>query len=191
MGLGIGCGVLLLLCCGGFAGITWWGRSKFEKSTSSDPVVVRKTAAEIAEVPLPPNFEPKYSMDMTVPFSQVKIKGVVYGTKDNGFFMMGEFDAKMSDAEREEFIKGFRGNFKMQDNNQKLDILESKTVDLTMRGKPASFKFAKAQNADTKQKLWQIMGTFNGREGPAMIMLVVPLEQFSEDQLKEMLEGTK
>ena len=192
LGLGIGCGLLLLLCCGGFAGVTWWGKAKFKESTSEDPVVVRKVGAEIAEVPLPPDFEPRYSMNMTVPFTEVKIKGVVYNTKKDGFFVMGEFDAKMADAERENFLQEMRRNVRMQGNaNDKLEVLETKTVELKMRGKPASFKFGKAQNLETKEKFWQLMGTFNGREGPAMIMMIVPLEQFSESQLKQMFEKTK
>jgi len=189
-GLGIGCGVLVLLCCGGFAGVYWWGSTKFKDSTSEDPVVVRRVSAEIAEIPLPPSFTPKYSLSMVVPFTAMKIKGAVYTTKKDGMFLIGEFDAKMADAEREQFLQQMRGNLRMQGNNanDKLDIIESKTVELTMRGKPASFKFAKAENQDTKAKLWQIMGTFHGREGPAMIIMIVPLEQFTEPQIKEMLE---
>jgi hypothetical protein len=185
--------VLLLLCCGGFAGVAWYGQAKVKESISEDPVVIRRIAAEIAEVPLPAGFEPKYSLDLVVPLFAVTIKGVIYNTKQNGFFLMGEIDAEMSDAEREKFVQQMRGNVNMQGSNahEKLDILESKTVDFTMRGKPASFKFAKAQNQDTKAKLWQIMGTFQGKEGPAMIMLIVPLEQFSEEQIKQMLEKTK
>lgn len=193
LALGIGCGVLLLLCCGGFAGVTWWGSAKFKESTSEDPAVIRRIASEIADVPLPDAFKPRYALNMTVPFTQMKVKGVVYSAEQNAMFMMGEFNAQMSDAERENFLQEMRKNVQIQggNNRQKLDILESKTVDLTMRGKPASFKFAKAENTETKGKFWEVMGTFNGKEGPAMIMIAAPLDQFTEAQLKQMLEKTK
>ncbi|HEX3658293.1 MAG TPA: hypothetical protein VHV55_21065 [Pirellulales bacterium] len=192
LGLGIGCGVLILLCCGGFVGVSWWGTAKLKQSTSDDPVVIRGIATEIAEIPLPASFKPKYSLNMTVPFTPMKLKGVLYSSNQNGvgLFMMGEFNAEMSEAERQKFLQQMRAS--VQNNaNEKLDVLESKTVTLKMRGKDASFKFAKAQNQDTKALVWQIVGTFQGKGGPAMIMMIVPYEQFTEDQLKKMFEQAK
>ncbi|HEX4149529.1 MAG TPA: hypothetical protein VHY20_11095, partial [Pirellulales bacterium] len=142
MGLGIGCGLLLLLCCGGVGGVFWFVKS----SINDDPNVVRKIAAEIAEVPLPADFKPRYSIDMPFGFQGAKMKGVVYEGKDDSVFMMGEYNAEMTEAERDQVVQQMRQNFRMQGGagNDKLDILETKSLELTMRGKPAKFKFAKA-----------------------------------------------
>lgn len=189
LGLGIGCGVLLLLCCGGVAMLIWLFRS----STNQDPAAVRRIAAEIAEVPLPPEFEPKFSIDMWFGFKGERLKGAVFESKKQGVFMMGTYSAQMSDAEGEQLMEQMSGNFRMQDGgaNEKLDIIESKTVKLSMRGKPASFKFAKVENTETKVRFWQVAGTFQGKQGPAMIKMIVPLGEYSDKDIMHMLEKTK
>jgi hypothetical protein len=185
LALGLGCGTMLLLCCGGIGGIFFLVWS----SSSSEPADVRRVAAEIADVPLPAEFEPQGSIDMPVSFFGAKMKGVLYETKKKSAFVMAEFSAKLSEAERENFFETIR--MRLHTADDKLDILETKTVDFTMRGEPASFKFAKVQNVDTKQKFWRAAGTFEGKGGPAMVMMMVPLEDYNEAQLKQIFENTK
>jgi hypothetical protein len=188
MGLGIGCAVLLVICCGGFVGVYYW----MKNAATDDPVQIAKIAEEIAEVPLPAEFRPKMGFNLSF-FGQA-VKGVIYAPeKDDSFFLMGEYDAKMTDAERDQIVEQMRGSWRTQgnSNNQDLEVISSKTVELTMRGKPATFKFDEAKNRKTNAKFWQLSGTFVGKKGPAMMILILPYERFQENELKRMLEDTK
>ena len=58
IGVLIGAGVLGLVCCGGFAIVGWKVADQIQKGASDDPVVVRQVTADIADIDIPPEFEP-------------------------------------------------------------------------------------------------------------------------------------
>ena len=69
LAFGIGCGVLLLLCCGlvGFGGFA--GYRYFQNALIDDPDKVRQITDAIVTIEIPESLEPKMAMDMRVPFS--------------------------------------------------------------------------------------------------------------------------
>ena len=85
LGLGIGCGVLVLLCCGGMMlGGYFFGRS-MQEAISEDPQQIAAVATSIVDIEVPAPLEPMFSLDFTIPFvNQKAMAMVVYAHKRDG-----------------------------------------------------------------------------------------------------------
>ena len=93
LGLGIGCGLLVLLCCGSVVGVTWLGYSAIQHGIDRDPLKVQAAAAEITAIDLPADLQPKAAIDLRVPFTGQNIMtGAVYtGEGDREVLALAEF----------------------------------------------------------------------------------------------------
>ena len=84
LGLGIGCGVLVLLCCGVFGvGAFFFGRS-VQHAMSEDPATIRSVTDSIVTIEIPPPLEPKMSLDWTMPIVNRKVMTMaIYADKQD------------------------------------------------------------------------------------------------------------
>src|SRR5262245_58786301 len=67
LGMGIGCGVLVLLCCGFFGASGWWLVRTAQKSITEDPNTIHILTEEIAKIDIPPSLPPRAAMDLRLP----------------------------------------------------------------------------------------------------------------------------
>jgi hypothetical protein len=197
---GIILGVLFcvcLICCG----VGYWGiqrmAGEFEKMVSEDPAVVAEMGSGIAEMNMPDGFKPRMSMDMKIPFVGTPfMKMVVYeGEGGGGVIMLMEFNGAMfSGADREQMMAEMRKSARQQGYNADMEISESKTVDINVRGTLTPFQFAKGKmnhNGELKE-MWQVTGVFESKNGtPTMIMIFADAQKFDEQQLVTMLESIR
>jgi len=189
--LGIVGGVFCLICCGGFGVMMY----QFANMFSTDPNVVRSTTDEIAEIEIPADFQPEASMDMSFPFMGKLATMVIYTKKpDNGAVMLMAFGDAVSQGDRENFRRQMNQSMQqqgVQSEEHNIQIEESNTKEFTIRGKPASFVFARGVNQDNGKRVLQVTGTFEGKTGPTMLMIVVDADQYTEEDVEKVIKSIK
>ena len=175
---GVGC----VLCCGGFM---YMGA----RAVSMDPDGVQKVTAEIADMEIPDNFTPQQSMNFGMFGSGMKT--VIYVDKDHpgSMLMLMQMSIGMgNDAKQQaDFEKGFQQGG-AQNANVKKESIELR--DFEIRGKTAQFQFIKGTTDDGKS-VRQVNGAFSGKGGAAMLMLLVPEENYDEEAVVKMIESIK
>ena len=193
----LGCvfGGFLLLCCGGVMYTGYQARN----AVSEDPTVVAEVTKEIAEIDIPPQFQPKVSMNMDFWFMPVKMRFVVYHTRGNtGSLTLMEFvdpnakEGEFGPRDRDQVRQQMRQQNQGQ-NVRDLDIEKSHTRRFQIRGKEVAFRFAKAVDPQTKTAFRQVRGAFPGRIKNSRVVLVLqlPEDEYNEDRVVRMIESIK
>jgi len=191
LGMGIGCGVLVLLCCGFFGASTFWLVRTAQKALTEDPGEIRRLTDEIVNIKIPDSLPPKAGMDLSLPFVGTQfMTWVSYGVEDHNGLFMAQFS--------EELVKqgDMQAQWKdsMRQSGQKewddIKVEESDKIELTVNGKAATFTINKGQDSKSKE-VWQVMGSFAGKGGPAMFVMKANTEEFSREQLGEILNSMK
>jgi len=190
---GIGFGVLGLLCCGGLGVGGYMAVRMLKDSTSTDPEVVKRVTAEIASITVPEALEPKMSMDMQVPFTDKKFMRMVTYTDvaDDSVLWLAEFNADIGDSEQME--SQFRKS--MEDGGQRrtedLKVTESEKYEAEINGKPGKFTISKGIEESSQDEYFEVLGHFEGKSGPAMLVLRVRSPQFSKDDVMNIVKSIK
>jgi hypothetical protein len=184
LAFGIGCGVLVLLCCGVF-GLGGYFAANFAKnSVSEDPAKAREITDAIVQIEVPQSLEPKGSMDFHIPIQgDLFMRGAFYSSDEGGNqLIIGEFNEEMVNSS--DFETQFRqsmGNSQGEGQDEDLDIVESETYDAEINGEEASFRIAKAEGRKSKKSFWQVTGQFRGDAGPAILIMRLEAEKFSKE----------
>ncbi len=196
--LGIGCGLLCLLICGGFFSVGYWAYSFMKNSTTTDPAVIRRLTADIVDIDIPQDLEPTVAIDIKNPFSDnvPVITSVVYSNKEtNSHLLLQEFrggtsDEKLAESIREQVRQALARNGHDR-SEMNIEKIESETRELTIHGEPATFNVGKGTNRMTKDEVWRIDGNFAGKQGPARFTFTGSTATYSEEAIEKMLESMK
>jgi hypothetical protein len=163
-----------------------------EQSMSEDPVVVAEVGESIAQVDIPVEFNPQFSADMKIPFTNKPfIKFAMYSSEDdNGLLVLGESQIPNLDAKQlgDELEKSLR---KKTGRETDLVVSETTTEEFTIRGKPASFTFVKGRSEDSETEKWHVVGSFQGESGPAMLIMMVDAERYDLNRLRAIVRSIK
>lgn len=193
--LAIGClGVVFgALCCGG---TVYFAKQSFQ--FNQDPVAAAAKGKELIEADFLDDFQAEGSMEISIPFVGPFISMVFYKGEDDSMVVIGELSAVFAQGkDKAEIEQQFRQGIEQQQAKQgktNLKTLEEKAKTLKIRGKDAHFSFAHVQSTDPNKKgveHWTVTGTFEGKGGPAFLMITLPYEDYTEDELAKMLEGIK
>ncbi len=194
LGMGIGCGVLVLLCCGFFGASTFWLVRTAQQALTEDPNEIRRLTDTIVAIKIPESLPPKAGMDLSIPFVGTKfMTWVAYGVEknedDNALFL-AQFSADM--VKEEDMRTQWKDSMRQSGQKEWDDIKveESDKVELTINGSPATFTVDKGQDSKSRE-VWQVMASFHGKGGPAIFALKVDTEDFSREQLFEILNSMK
>lgn len=187
--LGAGCGVMLLVCCG-VGGALFYVGAKVAQGVSQDPVVVREVASSIAEIELPPELAPKFSMKL--PFPTMDMTLVIFGDGEN-MVMLGDMQGTaFANATPEALARQMEDSMRTQTGNRESINAEStEKREFTIRGKPAEFVFTEGTGANSQKKLTEVMGAFPSEEGFVIVVIHAEAEKFSKEQLVEIIESIK
>jgi hypothetical protein len=189
LGLGIGCGVLVLLCCGGFFAVGYY----FSRGISNDPNTVHQVAASIVEIEVPERLKPMASMDPTIPFVNRKIMSMaIFGEeKRHSALVLFQLDPDLAGggSMRQQFEEAM----KQQDNSQfrETELEDPQTFKTEINGAEAEFRYGKGKDQESKQDVWQAVGEFEGNGGTAMLFMQLNAEDFTEEQLVDVLKSMK
>lgn len=191
--LGLGCGSVVLLCCGGgVIGTVLIGKNAVK--TTTDRAEVQRAVGEIADFDVPPGFNPDTAVTISVPFTDQTVMTMVsYAPPDKqGMILLSGIGSIAAAADREQM----RRNVEQQMNQQgmpskSLEIDETRDLEVEIRGQPAKFRIHKAHDPQSKQNYVQFDGMFEGKQGPAVLIGQVKAENFSEDDAENLLRSIK
>jgi hypothetical protein len=200
LGLGIGCGVLVLLCCGGMmVGGYFFGRS-MQEAISEDPQQVAAVAKSIVDLEVPEPLAPVVSMDFKMPFVDQKIMTMaMFGHKRDAGAKQDEPDSILVLFQMTENIGGNRKAMKaqfeaqMQQSGRKdweeAPLESEEIIEHEVNGSPAQFTFGKGKRNRDGREVWQASGAFDGKGGPAMIFMQLDAENFTEEQARGVIDS--
>lgn len=195
--LGLGCGGLLLLCCGGFALFGYFAAQTVANSTSDDPAVARERATEIAEVAIPADFEPKFSIDMAIPFQGEKLFTIVAYTSPSqdanspNLIVLGQFGTQFPANTRDEMMDQLHNSIRQELAHEDVEIDQSTSHarEFEINGEPAEFIFEEGKGRQSKQAFRTVMGQFRGKSGMAVLYVRVEADKYDEEALVKIVES--
>ncbi len=189
--LGLGCGVMLLLCCGVGGLMTWQFGKGFKPVT--DPAAIAELSRGIADVEIPEGFQPATGFSFAIPFTDQSMTMVVYqGSNHQGGVFLTEFSAGFGSASQEDLKRQMEQSLNQQGQGTKhLEVLETRSIEVIIRDEPATFNIQKAKDPGTDQEYVQVIGVFKGKKGTAMLMAQLPAEQYTEDDAEKLVHSIK
>lgn len=191
--LGLGCGSVVLLCCGGgLIGTILIGKSAVRQTKVA--AEVEQKLAEVADIKVPEGFQPDTAITVAVPFTgQTLMTMISYTPPDKqGMVFLTGVGSIAADANRDEMRRSVEQQLNQQGMHAKnLKIEESRDVKLEIRGQPANFRIHKAHDPQSKQDYVQFDGVFEGKQGPAVLIGQVKAESFTEDDAENLLRSIK
>jgi hypothetical protein len=182
-------GSLLVLCACTVAALMGgglWGFTKFvqfaDKSTTEDAQEVAQIASEIADFDLPAEFDTQYGMKVAS-FSMVQY------TTDNeeSYIFLTQFPAGTS-INMDEMMRQIRNNSRNLNSPwYKVDnkLVEQKPINI--RGESTTLSIS--EGTSDKGVLYRMANaTFRGNgEGPALLMVIAPADQWDTKMLEDFI----
>jgi hypothetical protein len=191
MFLGIGCGLMLLLCCGGGVGIYFVAKDAV--SFTQAPEEVKQHAAQIADFEPPEGFTPDLAFNMNVPFTGQKIGMVIFTAPGHeGGITLMEIGQLGAEVNREDLQRQMEQSLNQQGRQlKKLTVLDTREVEIEIRGQPSTFKIQNAEDPQSKQRYLQVEGTFQGKQGTAVLVGQLKADRFSEEDAEKLVRSIK
>jgi hypothetical protein len=190
LAFGIGCGLLLVLCCGVFGIGGYFATNYAKDSFSDDPEKARQITAEIVDIDIPESLEPQGSMDARVPFRGDRLmSGAAYGSKEgDNHIIIGEFGPSIAQGDFEQTMRESMREAGREDD-ENLEIINSETYDAMIHGEEATFTISEAKGRRTEKEYWQVSGQFHGAAGPAIIIMRLEAEKFDKEQVIDIIKS--
>jgi hypothetical protein len=185
VGLGVGCATVGLLCCGGFAAISFLTGDYTSRTTNSFASAVRGRTAEIADMELPERLSPVTSVQASRS-GQASMTCVAYADSlTNSSLAMAEFDQSSAENMRGQLDDSLGGALRREE----LLGEESEKLECQIHGQQATFTVIKGTGQETQQPYWRASGTFRGKNGPAILVLQLRSPNYTKQQLIEVLKS--
>lgn len=186
--IGLGGALLFCLCAVGVAALLFTRvGQQFKEGMKTDPESAAKAAHEIADYELPPGYQEQVAMDLFV-YSLVMIGPDTTTSSSTGnkpFIMLAQFQAG---ADQEQMEQQIRQSFEQQSGQRggTMKVVETKTM--TIRGVETEVIIYEgtAENGDT---LRQLITTFPGKDGTAMLMIMGSPENWDQEEIDTFIES--
>ncbi|HVU87180.1 MAG TPA: hypothetical protein VHD36_07660 [Pirellulales bacterium] len=188
-----GLGVLCLLRCGSFVGLSWWGISKLKSSVLREPAQIQALAADVGTIDVPPGLHPEAGIDMRIPFvDRTFLKAVIYtDDRHSQILALAEFSENFTAVDENQLRDKIDQALHDSDEHEGDDdfrVEETHTVTLEIRGQPAEFRID--QGVDKHDhKLIRAFGRFDGQHGVGLLFLQLDGEQNSREQVEQILRS--
>jgi hypothetical protein len=111
------------------------------------------------------------------------------GASDQNHLVLGQFG----------FAAGQQGNFEAElrdsmsksgrERREDLDVEESDTYKAKINAEDAEFRIVRGKGRRSEKEFWEAVGQFRGHGGPAMLILRVEADQFSKDQVLDVIKS--
>lgn len=181
-------GLCLLLCCGG--GFFIYYKVKDAFSITTNAAEVKKQAEDVAHIDIPESYTPASGMRFSV--AGVTMKMIIYqvGANNQGGLVLMEMNQPGADPKqvREQMLQQMRqqqsqgGGF-----NSNINAQSTETKIFKINGEQAEFDFIKGTRAGDATVMRQIVGTFPGKNGTVMFMLIIPDSDYDEETVVKMI----
>lgn len=187
----IGLGAAVLFCCGAVlvAGLVFWqAGQKLQEGVSADPAAAAEAAHKIADYDLPEGYQEQMAMEIM--FYSFVIIGPQSseGISNGPIFMLAQFQAGMVNQEQME--EQLRRSLEQQSSHPGLNMELVKVEEKTIRGKET--QVAIYEGTDTNGiVLRQVITSFPGKDGTAMLMIMGPAELWDQDMIDAFIESIR
>jgi len=192
IGLGVGLGILVLLCCGAFLGAGYYFSTKV---MSQDPQVIAEKTAEITQISIPNGLDPKMAFDMKVPFSgqRLMVWTVYLDEATDSTLVLFAFGEGTVPPNQDQMRQQMDQSLRQQGmgSQEQVTIKESSTKQVQIRGQQVTFTIAKGVGGKSGAPRIQVTGVFQGQTGPVMLMLNADANKYTEEQIVKMIESIK
>ena len=195
LGVGIGCGVLALLCCGGFIiGGIYVGRS-VQQAASDKPEEIRAATQSIVDIEISKPLDPEACLNgLWLPLVGTMTLAV-WSEKENerpqSVIVLFQLD---NEAVTPEVLKAqFEMQIQQQQRNDWREVpLESpEVIEKEIGGSPSQIAFGKGKRPEDDREVWQATGAFDGKGGAAMIFMQLDTASFTEEQARAIIDSMK
>jgi hypothetical protein len=201
--LGLGCGGMLLLCCGGIGLFSWWVYGVAKSTVITTPDQIAAIQREVAQVDLPPRFEPLFAVDLSSVTSKFGVppedgmlnRAVWYGSRqgDEGAMAM-LFEVKGGSPEIAEQSRDMaesmaQGNAPQSDVPDAAQQVNAETHTVTINGEEAQFNIIEYRDETAGRSYWQAHGAFKNDVGWVYFVLHDQGENIDRDQIIEILDS--
>lgn len=193
LGVLIGCGGMLLLCCGGVVGMGFFFQHWATQAFEHNPAVIREKTAAIAEIDVPESFEPRMAIHFSFPFVGELANLAVYGNDDQETVLIL---ADVSDQITQGQSAGsWAENMRASTNNGQtqgrveFDNAETETVTRTIRGEDVTFTIKTGRQSGSDKQIIFATGDFPGRLGQGFFMISGDSETLTVEKVKKVIES--
>ncbi len=187
----IGCGGMLLLCCGGVIGGVFYFRSW----VSEDPAAIAAAQKQIAEIVVPDGLEPKAAINMKLPFVGEIGHGVVYLDQQSGSnLLLLTINRRFAEEDGFDFDQAMRQSLQQQNAGQEANFRVTRPPyerKFTVRGEEVAFRFAEGENTQSGKKMLRVSGAFSGDSGPVIVQFLGDAEKYDEETIAKMIESIR
>ncbi len=196
LGCSIGCGAMMLLCCGGLFATSYLGARWLQRSVIREPAEIQAIAADVAAIDVPDHLQPKAGVNMHVPIiDRTFIKAVVYTDEEQKQIVaIGEFAESLSAVDektlRDEIDRALEKQETRKDGDDEFRITETHSVELEIRGQPAKFRIEEGTDSHDK-KLVRAFGEFPGHHGLGLVFLQLDGETHSVENVEQILRSIR
>lgn len=195
LGVGIGCGVLALLCCGGvIIGGIFVGRS-VQQAASEDPEAIRAATQSIVDIEIPKPLDPELCLNgLWIPLVGTVTLAVWSETvndRPQSVLVLFQLD---NEAVTPDMLKAqFEMQIQQQQRNDWKEVtLEGpETIEKEIAGSPVEITFGKGKRPEDDREVWQATGAFDGRGGAAMLFMQLDADSFTEEQARAIIDTMK
>lgn len=187
----IGLGAALLFCCGTVlvAGLVFWqAGKKIQEGVSADPEAAAEAAHKIIDYDLPEGYQEQMAMEIVF-YSFVVIAPEGSSGMSNGpVFMLAQFQSGMVNQEQME--QQLRQSLEQQSSHPGLSMELVKMEEQTIRGEQT--QVATYEGTDENGNvLRQVITSFPGKDGTAMLMIMGPAELWDQDLIDDFIESIR
>jgi hypothetical protein len=192
IGLGVGLGILVLLCCGGVIATVYYVSTKV---MSDQPQVIAEKTKEITQLEIPSGLQPRMSFDMTVPFFNRRLMlWTLYSDERTDsilvLFAMGNASAPRDQAEMQRLI-----DQALQQQHipkpEAIKVKETHKKEVQIRNQTATFTISEGVGEKSGKPRIEVRGVFQGEPGPVMLWMNADAKKYPEKEIDKMLDSIK
>lgn len=171
---GIGCGLVLLVCCGAVGFGVYWA----SKSFTTDPAKIAEIRDSMVPIDIPPGYSGEFGMQF------IGMTMVFYSSDThNGAIMQGEFGPQYAGNDARELQAQVQTQMGNRSDEADVNFTEFETRVYTIFGEEREFEFALGQDPNTGMEYLRVMGTYPVEGGSTGLLFIqAPTDEMSAEQ---------
>jgi hypothetical protein len=189
LGLGIGCGVVLLLCCGGGVALVMVAmRSVHPSDNPKDVVALTKS---ITDIDIPAELEPAKSVRIEMPGNMIPSWAVYEDKQASATLVVAQSEIFRSQPQAN-IRQMMEPTFRQQGvalSEHELTNTKIDTRPRTIRGVQATFTIVEGTDTKTKKQRIQVTGVFPGKSASALLLLDADVDKLGKPVVVKMIDS--
>jgi hypothetical protein len=183
--IGLGGALVFCLCAIG-ALVFVFGRvgQQIKQGMKTDPAAAAQSAHAIADYELPAGYQEQVAMDLLV-YTTVIIGPQPGSSSGQPIIMLAQFKAG---GDRQQMEQQMRQAFEQQSGQRGAQMKVVETRKMTIRGEEVEVITLEG-SSDTGGIMRQVITTFPGKDGTAMLMIVGDIQHWDKEAIDKFIES--